>query len=60
MTLAYDAVGNQTTMQDSTGTTTYSFDSWNRTVGKTDPGSLVQSYTYDSAGERTKLVDPDG
>ncbi len=59
VTLAYDAVGNQTTMQDSTGTTTMAFDSVNRTTARTDPGLLVQGYTYDSAGQRTKLVDPD-
>ncbi len=60
MTLAYDATSNLTTMSDSTGVTTYAYDSVGQILGKTDPGSIVQAYSYDLAGQRTRLVDPDG
>lgn len=42
------ALGNRTTMQDSTGTTTYAFDAHSRMTGKTDPGSLVQTNVFDA------------
>ena len=36
------------------------YDAVNRIVGKTDPGNLVQAYSYNATGNRTLLVDPDG
>ncbi len=47
-------------MADSTGVTTFAFDNVNRTIGRTDPGSLVQAITYDVASQRKTLTDPDG
>ena len=59
VSFAYDAVGNRTSMADSTGTTTYTYDAVNRLIGKSDPGPQVQTYKYDVAGQRTTLIDPD-
>ena len=59
-TFGFDPVGNRTTMADSTGVTTFAFDNVNRTIGRTDPGSLVQAISYDVASQRRSLTDPDG
>jgi len=47
-------------MKDSTGITTYTYDSLARLTGKSDPGSVVQAYTYDASGQQTRPLDPDG
>jgi YD repeat-containing protein len=60
VTVAYDAVGNNTTMTDWAGATTFAFDARRSLAGKTDPGSYVQLYAYDGMMNRTKLVNPDG
>ena len=44
---------------DWAGTTTFAFDARRSLIGKTDPGSLVQAYSYDPVMNRSKLVDPD-
>ena len=45
-------------MQDSIGTTRYTFDSANRLTSVTDPYGFVVSYTYDEAGNATSLTYP--
>ena len=58
--LGYDVRGLTTSMLDTTGTTTYTYDARSSMTGKSDPGPLVQAYTYDAVQNRTKLVNPDG
>jgi len=59
LTLQYDPLNRTTTMSDWTGMTTYAFDPRSLLVGKTDPGPLVQFYSYDANNNRTLLIDPD-
>jgi RHS repeat-associated protein len=51
----YDANGNRLTMADSTGVTSYVYDSLNRITQITFPGSRVVSYTYDCNNNRTSI-----
>ncbi len=48
MTFSYDPVGQNTTVIDWGGTTTYAFDPRRSLIGKTDPGAFVQAYGYDA------------
>ncbi len=49
-TYAYNAVGSLTTVTDSTGSTTYTYDSRNRVTGIGYPSGKTLSLTYDTAG----------
>ncbi len=57
---AYDKVGNRVAMTDSTGVTTYVYDSLYQLVTVTAPYSGSVGYRYDSVGNRTRLIYPDG
>ncbi len=48
----YDANGNMTSKTDTTGTTTYQYDSENRLVQLTTPNSQLVTYKYDPFGRR--------
>jgi len=56
----YDAVGNRTSMTDSSGTTSYSYDYPGRLISVTNPDQKTISYQYDASGNRTQLTDPNG
>jgi RHS repeat-associated protein len=55
----YDAAGNRTEMTDSTGVTTYTYDSLNRVTNVTFPDADEFDYTYDANGNRTQIAYPD-
>ena len=59
VTYAYDADNNRTSMVDGTGTTTYTYDEFDRPTAITSPGSQTAGYRYDLNGNRTKLIYPD-
>ena len=46
VTYTYDSNGNVLTMTDGTGTTTRTYDAWNRTTAKTVPDIGTSFYTY--------------
>ena len=50
--LAYDANGNMVSKTDSSGTTSYVYDSENRLVQLTTPNAQVVTYKYDPFGRR--------
>ena len=52
--------GNLTNMVDSLGTTRQTFDRMNRLVQVVDPFGQTVSNQYSLAGQRTKIVYPDG
>jgi RHS repeat-associated protein len=56
----YDSNGNLTNMVDSLGTTRQTFDRMNRLVQTVDPFGQTVSNQYNLAGQRTKIVYPDG
>ena len=56
----YDPNGNLTNMVDSLGTTRQTFDRMNRLVQVVDPFGQTVSNQYNLAGQRTKIVYPDG
>ena len=56
----YDPNGNLTNMVDSLGTTRQSFDAMNRLVQVVDAFGQTVSNQYDLAGQRTRIVYPDG
>jgi RHS repeat-associated protein len=60
VSLTYDATSQRTGLNDSTGRTTYSFDSNNRFIRVLSPISLPLTYSYDAVGQRSYLVDPEG
>jgi YD repeat-containing protein len=60
VTSSYDNVGNQLTMADSTGVTTYTYVAVNRPATVTYPAGKTFTYTYDNAGNRATLTAPDG
>ena len=58
---AYDAAGNITNMYNNDISISYSYDALNRLIQKTiDNWNKTISYTYDKAGNRTSMTDPDG
>jgi YD repeat-containing protein len=59
ITTAYDSLGRRTTVQHAVGTTTLAYDPRNLLVGRTDPGAIVQAYTWDGARRRISVKDPD-
>ena len=60
MTISYDAAGNQTRVQDGTGTTTFSYDDANRLKTVIDPANKRITYTYNAAGQRRTMTEPGG
>ena len=53
--------GNLTSISDARGNiTTYTYDNMDRLVGRTDPLSASESYSYDLAGNETSFVDKRG
>src|SRR5690606_5551062 len=60
VTQAYDPVGNRTTMQDETGTTTFAYSARYELIRVSSPGGLVVSYQHERGGNRLKMDTPDG
>jgi RHS repeat-associated protein len=56
----YDADGNLSKREDSTGTTNYTVDALNRVTKEELPGSLTNSYEYDLASNKTSFTDGGG
>ena len=56
----YDSLGNQLTMTDSTGTTSYDYTYNNRVSQITTPDEKTISYTYDLVGNITSMTDYEG
>ena len=54
----YNQLDNLMSMQDSTGTTGYTYDAANRLISKTDPRNFVISYQYDANNNVTMIVYP--
>ena len=59
-TFAYDTHRNLVSMTDSTGTTTFSYDSADRLTKVSYPDGTFLAYTYNSAGQRTQMQDQTG
>lgn len=57
---AYDPNNNRTSMQDSLGTTTWTYDPLNRRIAQDDPFSRVLQTAYDAGGNRVGLGYADG
>ncbi|MEK6719993.1 MAG: PA14 domain-containing protein [Chloroflexota bacterium] len=55
----YDANNNRTSMVDGTGTSTYTYDEFDRLLSVTTPGPRTVGYRYDRDGNRTRLIYPD-
>jgi YD repeat-containing protein len=65
VSFTYDAVGNRTSMTDSSGSVTYSYDQLSRKISETRQfadlsGSYALSYGYNLANEVTSITDPAG
>jgi RHS repeat-associated protein len=61
VSFTYDLLGRKTSMVDSLGTTTYTYDDLGRLVSLDGPGTNdTITYTYDAAGNRTSMTDQDG
>lgn len=56
---SYDKVGNQLTMNDSGGVTSYAYTARYQIASITLPSGNVMTATYDAVKNRTKLTDPD-
>lgn len=56
----YDANGNRTSMTDSHGTTSYTYDRFNRLTSVAQPGIVPTYYEYDKANNLTKITYPTG
>jgi YD repeat-containing protein len=61
VTFVYDPLGNVTGRTDRTGAYSFRHDALGRTLGATTPvaGGKIVSYTFDLAGRRSTMVDPD-
>ena len=59
ITAGYDALGERTSLTDSTGTTGFSYDQLGRVTGVQAPTTGTVGYQYDAAGNRTGLTYPD-
>jgi RHS repeat-associated protein len=57
---AYDDVGRRTSMTDSIGTTTYSYNTVNQLTSTTVPGSKTIAYAYNNVGALTSRTDAGG
>lgn len=60
VTFAYDAVGNRETMHDSSGRTSYSYDSKRSLVSSVDPAGKRITHIYDSLGRQSAMIEPEG
>jgi RHS repeat-associated protein len=60
VTFEYDADGNITKREDSTGTVKYTVDALNRLTKEELPGSLTHSYEFDPASNMTSYTDGGG
>ena len=60
VTLQYDALGRRTTMQDSGGTTSYTYSVRGELSGQIIPSGSRLTMQYDAVGNRNLLIDPDG
>ena len=58
-TFTYDDHDNLVSMTDSTGTTTFAYDSGNRLTKVTYPDGTFLQYTYNAAGQRIQMTRPD-
>ena len=56
----FDALEHLKTMQDSLGTTSFTYDGAGRVLSATDPDGFTLSYLYDAAGNLTHMTYPDG
>jgi RHS repeat-associated protein len=56
--LTYNQLNRLITMQDSLGTTTYTYDTVGRPSSSIDPHGFTVSYTYDEAGNLIELTYP--
>ncbi|WP_239329265.1 RHS repeat-associated core domain-containing protein [Paenibacillus sp. ACRRX] len=56
----YDATGSRITMQDETGTTTYSYDGNKRLLTLVKDGKQQLAYTYDANGNTASVKDKTG
>ena len=54
----YDTLDNLVQMQDSTGTTTFTYDALNRLTARTDANGFTVAYTSDEAGNLSTLTYP--
>lgn len=59
-TYGYDAEGNLTTVVDSTGTTTFTYDARHQVTGISYPGGKALSMSYDSVGNISSITYPGG
>ncbi len=59
-TFTYDNHRNLVSMTDSTGTTTFTFDSADRLTKVTYPNGSFLAYTYNSVGQRIQMTDQTG
>jgi len=53
---AYTLTGQRAMETDARGTTTYTYDSRDRLLSRSEPDGAVASYTYDDAGHRTSVT----
>ena len=60
VTNTYDNLDRLTRMQDSCGTSSFSYDAAGRITGYTDPDGFTLAYVYDAAGNLTQITYPDG
>ena len=59
ITFTYDAMGQQLTMTDASGTTTNTYDVLGRVTSEINGRGNKLSYEYDAANRRTAMVDPE-
>ena len=59
-TFTYDSHNNLVSMTDSTGTTTFAYDSADRLTKVTYPDGEFLAYTYNDLGQRTEMQDQTG
>jgi RHS repeat-associated protein len=60
VTYSYDSLDRLTGLQDSIGTSSFTYDADGRITGFTDPNGFALSYIYDAAGNITQIKYPDG
>jgi RHS repeat-associated protein len=60
VTFLFDAVSNRTAMQDSTGVYGYQYTTRNQLEAASNPAGRIVTYSHDSIGSLTQLVDSAG
>lgn len=58
-TTKLNVLGKPASVIDPVGTTTYGYDQWGNLTSTAPPGQAAMSMTYDSAGDKLTLRDPD-